>query len=109
MKVPIVSSREPVIASIVRGIPGQWSACYVRGIIPQGWRLVHGPAAQDDLEGGVVLTVGAEDARGKHAGGKLRVPAERLAAGAGDRAKLIADLLAELADELRRDCEAKAT
>jgi hypothetical protein len=97
------------IAAITTGLPGQWSMDYIAGLLPAGWRLVHGPQAQPDLVGGVVLSVGADGPRGEAAGGRLAVGAERLAvASSGDRTKLIETLLAELGEELRRDAEAKA-
>ncbi len=98
---------ESLADAIARGLPGQWTADFVHGLLPAGWRLVHGPKAQDDLSGGVVLTAGADGPRGEHGGAKVHATAERLAAVTGDRTRLIEALLGELALELRRSCEAK--
>lgn len=107
-----VTTRRPTTESIVdaitRGLPGKWSADFVHGLLPEGWRLVHGPRVQDDLEGGLVLTAGADGPRGEHAGAKVRVLAERLAAGAANRTKLIEDVLGELSLALRRSIDGKA-
>lgn len=102
------SPAESIVDAIARGLPGQWSADFVHGLLPEGWRLVHGPRVQDDLEGGLVLTAGADGPRGEHAGAKVRVLAERLAAGAAYRPKLIEDVLGELALALRNSIDGRA-
>lgn len=88
------------ITTITTGLPSEWARSYIHGLIPEGWRIVHGPAAQDDLRGGVVLTVGADGPGGRHAGGKVVVTAERL--DGADRLRLIESLVAELGESLRR-------
>lgn len=99
--------RDPV-AALTQGIPGQWSADYVHGLLPAGWRLVHGPKASPDLVGGVVLSVGADGPRGEHAGARLALSSDRLDAEGGTGERFVQAVLSELGNELRRSCEAKA-
>ena len=68
--------------------------------LPEGWRVVYGPRAMSDLEGGVVLNVGVDGPRGEHAG--ARVHAGSVRAASMGHARLAAELVGELADTLRR-------
>ena len=102
-----VSKRDP-IATLTQGIPGQWSADYVHGLLPAGWRLVHGPSALPDLVGGAVLNVGADGPRGEHAGYRLAVSSERLIAEGETGERFVQAVLSELGDGLRQACEKAA-
>lgn len=97
------AARKDPLEWFLTGLPGEWSKAYVRGLLPEGWRLVHGPAAIPDLTGGVVVTAGAErPGGGRQAGARIVVGSERVAAG-GNRA-LLEEVLADLAEMLRAKC-----
>lgn len=95
--------RTDPLTAIIAGFADASARAHIAGLLPPGWRLVHGPKASPDLQGGAVLSVGADGPRGEHAGARLAVSGQRLAADGGK----VATLLPELGDALRAALEAR--